>query len=459
MPDTHSDVERGRPLRVGLYGLGISNRGVLAWLRGQSQPFSLTVRADGALPATLTHGLPPGTRLCTGAQACKPPYEDILFLSPSIRRDRSSLRRMAAAGVSLCTDAELFFHGVACGALSATPYRGDIIAVTGSDGKSTVCALCAAMLREDTASAGNCGTPLAPLLLAPPPRTVVELSSFQLMQLHPTVHRAAILNLSENHLDFHTSYAEYQAAKASLLPGAEQTVFDADCEALFPLIAATRPYALLSSYDDPPLRPLCAPRHWLTLREGWVHLDGARLYDLTPSPLTAAWQQRDLALAIALTLELAERERVCEVIRSFRGLPHRLQTVAIRRGIRFLDSSIDTTPARTVATLRSTSGRTAVILCGRGKHLSYQPLIAPLLQHTCGAVLMGEIASELDALLPAEYPHPVARDMEEAVILAAAMPQVNTVLLSPSATSFDRYPHYAARGDDFAACARRLSLL
>jgi UDP-N-acetylmuramoylalanine--D-glutamate ligase len=329
-----------------------------------------------------------------------------------------------------------------------------ITAITGTNGKSTVTTLTAAMLGEGALAAGNLGTPLSEVAREPVRRFVVEASSFQLLwseRFHAEV--AGVLNLTPNHLDYHGSFDAYRAAKARLVerlaPGDVLVVpahDDAVAAIPVPNGVEVRTFAVHGDADywlsdgvllGPGGRVLC---HVDELARPWEH---------EIANVLAAWA---LAEASGGTLASA---RVAAL--AFRGLPHRLQVVLRdREGVLWVDDSKATTPEATLAAL-GVAERVVLLAGGRTKGTDFRALRAGAARLR-GVVAIGEAAAAVEADLADVVPWlERAGSMEEAVRLAAERAEPgDVVLLAPGATSWDWYRDYAERGDDFARWVRAL---
>lgn len=433
--------------KIGLVGLGISNRGV-AHLLSHLGVRSFTLRTREASPVPL----PQSVLSCFCKEAIYDDLtEDILFFSPSVRREDDRLTAAARRGCRFSSDAELFF--------SAT--RSRTFAVTGSDGKSTTATLASLLLADGTREvrlAGNIGLALSPLLLRERAETytVAELSSFQLQYFSPAVHRAVITNLTPNHLNWHRDLSEYRAAKARLLTHAKDAVLAADDESCISLFGNKRPFAAFSVKESLPSLLRYRPEHTLTLRDEAICLDGRRLLPLSELRLRAEYYIKNMMAAVALTLGYTDEDRILSVARSFSGIAHRAETVTVRGGVRYVDSSIDSTPARTLTTLSAFSSPLILLLGGRSKGLSLDGLLSVLLTRVRVLILFGEVGKAAEnaiAALPAsERRIPILYHAHFRDAVAAAVREAregDTVLLSPSATSFDEFHNFEERGDAF----------
>ncbi len=377
----------------------------------------------------------------------------LLVRSPGIRPDLPELLERRAAGATVIGETGLF--------LAYSPAR--LFAVTGSAGKSTVTTLTADIFRAagfDAYAGGNLGASLLPAL----PRmtnasvAVLELSSFQLMDLSPEPERAAILNLSENHLNWHTGMDEYRAAKERIIGHNTVGVFPAFDRSLRDVGRGRKETRLFSPVPPTPgdLRP---GETWYAPEGGTVCAysnEGVRrLFPVERLHLPGAHHLLNLLAAVALSDGIVPVGAMEEAVDGFRGIPHRMETVPGPRGVSCIDSSIDTTPERTLATLSALSPAAPILLLGgAGKGLSYRPLKEPLRRGVKGVILFGGAAREIaEALDGIDFR--VIPDFSEAVETALSLAQPgDTVLLSPACTSYDAFRDFAERGDLFRALCR-----
>ena len=427
----------------GLYGIGRSNNALKNYL-------SRHFKCEFTLRSDKTCSVPDWARRSYfGEHVLDELYEDILFLSPSVRRERREIREATSRGLRLSSDCELYYER--CGAPR--------YAVTGSDGKSTTTYLIADMLSRSGKAAlpaGNFGLPLTELsdtsVLA-----VAELSSFQLTYAVPQVRHAVITNISPNHLDWHKSFDEYAGAKLELGRRADGCVIDGDCELLLALCDFLPRVAVSSQKSETELMHSTKAEHYMTLKGDEIILDGKRLLSIRGAVKLESYNVKNYMLASAAVMTDAGPEEMRDAITSFRGLEHRAETVAVLRDIEFIDSSIDTSPTRTLATLSSYGSDTAVIICGKNKGFDYTALAKKLPTATRGAVLMGEVGECLAPLISdPTYPLMRASNMEEAVAYAVDMTGGHgRVILSPAGTSYDKYENYIARGLDFTLATKK----
>ena len=444
---------KGKKLNIGFLGLGKSNTGILDFLRGLGFDFNLTVRSDKdfVYDETLL-----ADRIFKEQNVLDCIDEDYLFLSPSVRRDRSELAYAKAHGTTLSSDAELFFSHT----------DKDIFAVTGSDGKSTTTFLISKMLSSEKTkyeAAGNFGKSLTPFLKSSTV-PVAELSSFQLMYMKPKTKRAVITNITPNHLNWHTSLFEYINAKKNIFENSDGIVLDVDSEILRDNLPKKKLFCAVS--DKFSLHFMLKhfnSENYITKKDSLVFLNGKPLFDTREATRRESYNVKNFMLAAGTVFEFSNYESILNTVKSFSGLPHRAELIATKNGISYINSSIDSSPERTLKTLRAIKSaynsegedvpRVCVIIGGLGKGLDTKPLAQELPSLSIAAVLLGEVGNEIYSLLKKEnskYRFVLAQGMEDAVRKAESFVFTGgAVLLSPAATSFDSYRNFEERGEDF----------
>ncbi|HET7636079.1 MAG TPA: UDP-N-acetylmuramoyl-L-alanine--D-glutamate ligase [Candidatus Limnocylindria bacterium] len=354
---------------------------------------------------------------------------------------RSALLQAEARGVALLSEVDLF--------LRLTPSR--VLAVTGTKGKTTTTSLVGAILAADGMPhlvGGNIGRPLLDHLdeLGPDAWAVLELSELQL----PTISRGADIslytNITADHLDRHGTVEAYRAVKGRLAELARGPVVlnadDPGCREL----AARLPKLEIAWYGGDEGRA--------ALRDGWIVLDGEPLIAAEELQLPGQHMLHDaLGAALAARLAGVASASIRAALRSFRGVPHRLETIAERRGVRYVNDSQATIPLATIAALQAFGRRRLVLIAGgQGKGLAYDELADAIVSHCAAVVLIGETADELERLIAGRIRVRRAASMDTAVAEATALAESgDVVLLSPAAASFDMFTDYAARGDAFRA--------
>jgi len=380
-------------------------------------------------------------------------------LSPQDPAFSDALTRCAGAGIALVGDVELFAR-----ALSASAARPRIAAITGTNGKTTVTALTGAMCKAaglDCEVAGNIGPAVLDALSrreasgSAAAFWVLELSSFQLETTASlAADAAAVLNVTEDHLDRHGSMENYAAAKARIFAGAGAQILNRDDARSLEMANPGRP--VITFGVDAPRRDadfgLIRDKSTLWLAQGSTQLLDTR--ELRIAGLhNAANALAALALCRSLGLSL---EPLLQALREFRGLPHRVELVSTRNAVRYFDDSKGTNVGATVAALEglgSGGGKVVLIAGGEGKGQDFSPLAPAVARHARAVVLIGRDAALIErslAVTGALVSH--ARDMEDAVSQATALARAgDAVLLSPACASFDMFRDYAHRGEVFRA--------
>jgi UDP-N-acetylmuramoylalanine--D-glutamate ligase len=409
------------------------------------------VAALGARPVRLALGVE------EAAAAALIGHADLLVTSPSVSHRfpttdpwlRDAILEAEAHGVEVVSEVGLFLRLT----------RARILGVTGTKGKTTTASLVAAMLEAagmPHVLGGNIGTPLLEraLDLEPDDWAVVELSELQL----PTIERGADLalytNIAEDHLDRHGTAAAYRAVKARLAELTAPTgrvVLNHDDPGCLELGARLAP-ASVAWYGAarPGLGPVEA---WIDDDE-WVLVAGERLLPVGEVPLPGRHMRADvLGAGLAAHIAGAPVPAVADAIRAFGGVPHRLETVSTRDGVRWVNDSQATIPVAAIGALEAFDDAPVVLIAGgKDKGLDYAAFADAIAARCRAVVLIGETAAELERLIAGRVPVVRAASMDEAVRRVAALARPGDVaLLSPAAASFDMFVDYAARGDAFRA--------
>lgn len=444
---TEQQKREGKTLIVGLGKTGLScarylaARGVpAAVIDSREQPPGL---------AALREELPDTALFLGGFEPAVFREADRLVVSPGISLREPEIREAQERGVEVLGDVELFAREAAA----------PVVAITGSNGKSTVTTLVGEMAREaglQVKVGGNLGEPVLNLLHPESELYVLELSSFQLettSSLRPIA--AAVLNVSADHMDRYRDVEEYAAAKERVYRGAVHKVFNRD-DPLVMKMARAEEGDLFFSLGKPVadgfgLRRI-AGNEWLCQDEREL-LPAAEL--LIPGRHNLANALAALALGTVLNLpEVA----MLAALRRFRGLPHRTQFVAEQEGVRWYNDSKGTNVGATIAALEGLAerdSRTVLIAGGDCKGADFSPL-APVVTRTARAViLIGRDAPELEQALAGTVPLLRAGDLTEAVALAAEQARPgDRVLLSPACASFDMFRNFEERGERFMEAVR-----
>lgn len=373
---------------------------------------------------------------------------DRLLLSPGIARGHPFVQQAEARGIEVIGDIELF----------ARHANAPVIAVTGSNGKSTVTALLAALLEHaglNAPAGGNLGTPALDLLQTPPPDAyVLELSSFQLEStdsLAPAA--AAVLNVSEDHMDRYPDLSAYAAAKARIYRQAGCRVVNRDDPAVRAMSGADETAVITFGADDPPdghfgLRDYGGEPWLVRGRHPLLAVDALKLVG------RHNWSNALAALALARGFGI-EPERLIGRLADFAGLPHRCQWVAESGGVRWINDSKATNVGAARAAIASMPGAVILIAGGDGKGADFRALREAVSDKVRAALLLGRDAPALASALQDVTECRSVGDMETAVAGAAGLARPgDTVLLAPACASLDMFRDYTERGEVFARCVR-----
>ena len=438
-------------LRVALWGWGREARAASAALRSRLPTIALTVICSPVESAAVRAIGDPLLQSMLQADADAFSAFDVVVKSPGISPYRPEVERAIAGGTRFVGGSALWFaeHPVA-----------RTICVTGTKGKSTTTALIAHLLRSGghrTALAGNIGMPLLELL--DPQQTVgfwaIELSSYQTRDVAAAGVRPDVavgLNVYPEHLDWHRDQARYIADKIALFTEGRPRI--AVLNALDPTLAALK----LPASD---VRWFNAPSGW-HLRDTTLFRGDEEVMQTQGIALPGRHNLWNLCAALAAIDALGVDARPLAVhAMRFIALPHRLQLLGERDGVRYINDSISTTPHASIAALDCQTGeRVAILVGGYDRGVDWAPFVARMRERPPRAVItMGQNGPRIHAALvqmadAGVFRVSAAHDMSDAVALArAGLPDGGTILLSPGAPSFGAYTDYSARGRDFAACS------
>ena len=435
--------------RVLVVGLGASGLAAARALNGLDAKVRVTEGATSAVIEERAQTLrAEGVEVETGGHELDTLDADIAVVSPGIPLHAPVIRALRAQGIEVIGEVELAFRLAGC----------EFLAVTGTNGKTTTTSLLAAMLDESgrpSLAAGNIGRPLIEAIFDVPDDGViaVEVSSFQLVTIEEFRPRAAILlNLAEDHTDWHGSFEAYVDAKARVTmnqTGDDLLVVNHDDPAA--MSVARRSLARVVTFSSESV-----PEGGIGWEEGGLWWRGRRVLTAADVPLAGAAGREDVAAAAGAALEWGvDPEAVRRAVESFTPLGHRLEVVAEMDGIDYVDDSKATNPHATLAAVR---GLTDVVLIagGRAKGIDLSVLRATV-PPVVAVVALGEAGPEIEQVFGGLVPVEVVVSMDEAVRTARRRAiRGGSVLLSPGCASLDMYESYAHRGEAFSAAVREL---
>ncbi|MCP4783206.1 MAG: UDP-N-acetylmuramoyl-L-alanine--D-glutamate ligase [Fuerstiella sp.] len=465
-------------LKTTVLGLGTFGGGVGAarFLAERGADVTITdSRTDGELSRSIAQldGLSINRCFWGGHPAEAFRGADLLIVNPAVQPDSDIVEQCRSAGTIITSEIELFLHH----------FRGKVIAVTGSNGKSTTTSLVHRLLVAQAQAAGftvviggNIGTSLLPCVndLNSDDIAVLELSSFQLASLQQSDFApwiAVMTNFSPNHLDWHGNIEHYRAAKQVVFSRQRMTDIavlsdetsddeSESCElSSVPPDWRVRGRRMSFGLSDTGEDGVFVDSGSLILRDG-NREDAIRLY--APSALPGDHNARNIAAAAcAAWVAGADPLKFAESLRAFEPLPHRLQRVAEGKGVAYYDDSVATTPESSIAALQTVTQPTVIMAGGADKGVDLSQFADAIRQNTVAAVLMGETAGQLSSLLASPSKSTslptigIASDFADAFARAVALvPEGGIVLLSPGCSSYGWFRDYRERGEQFTKMAK-----
>ncbi len=374
---------------------------------------------------------------------------DIVFRTPGMHPGNPALVSMREKGAKVTSEMDVFFEVCPC----------RIIGVTGSDGKTTTTTLISEMLKAagyNVWLGGNIGTPLLPVCreMQEGDFAVVELSSFQLMDMTHSPWRAVITNLAPNHLDVHKDMQEYVDAKKNIYLHQDShglLVVNEDNAITAPLHSCGTTCGFSRQKKDAFVR----------LEEGVIYRGRDAVLDTADILLPGVHNMENYMAAIAAVEGLVPDAEVVSVAKNFGGVEHRIELVRVKDGVRYYNDSIASSPTRTIAGLRSFPEKVLLIAGGYDKHIPYDVLGPEICAHVKKLYLNGATAGLIRAAVegcPGGQPEMVdCGDFDTAVLSAArdAKPG-DVVLMSPASAAFDQFKNFMVRGAHFKHLVKEL---
>ena len=446
-------IESLRHKTVAVIGIGVSNTPLLELLLAEG--ICVTAcdkRSREQMGEQAEHLEQLGCELHLGADYLKDLDADVIFRTPGLRPDVPEIAACVDRGAVLTSEMEVFSEVCPC----------PIIAVTGSDGKTTTTTIIAELLKAAGRRVwvgGNIGHPLlceADGMLATD-YAVLELSSFQLMTMKHSPHIAVVTNLAPNHLDVHRDMAEYVAAKENIFrhqSGEDVAVFNADNDITAEQSRRAPGRARLFSRQDEVADGVFLRGEDIVCRSGGHERVVMTTGDIK---IPGVHNVENYMAAIAAVDGLVPDEVIRRFAREFGGVEHRIELVRTYRGVRYYNDSIASSPSRTIAGLRSFHEKVILIAGGYDKHIPFDVLGPEIVEHVKLLVLCGATADKIRAAVenaPGYQPgKPEIRDVTPftAAVEAArdrAQPG-DVVTLSPACAAFDQFKNFAERGKFF----------
>ena len=370
---------------------------------------------------------------------------DLVFRTPGMHPNTPALAALRQRGAEITSEMEIFFEVCPC----------TLLAVTGSDGKTTTTTLIAKMLQAAGKTVwlgGNIGTPLLPQVneMHPEDYAVVELSSFQLMDMRRSPHVAVVTNLAPNHLDIHKDMEEYVEAKKNIFrfqKAGDVLILNHDNAITdgFTGNGATLKFSRRERTEGA----------WM--EDGTIFVLGRPVLKTADILIPGVHNIENYMAAILAVQGLVEDETVRNVARTFGGVEHRIELVRVKDGVRYYNDSIASSPSRTIAGLRSFPEKVILIAGGYDKHIPYDVLGPEICAHVSKLFLGGATGEKIRQAVENAPEYEAGKpeiqdcgDFDHAfyAAVAAARPG-DTVLMSPASAAFDQFKNFMVRGDHF----------
>ena len=439
---------------ISVIGIGISNRPLIDLLLS----FGATVTAydkktENELGETATELKQKGVKLILGENYLDSVSGDIIFKTPGLRFDHPALLKAKQNGAVITSEMEVF--------VELCPSK--IIAVTGSDGKTTTTTLIYKMLEKQGFKAylgGNIGTPLLSKVeeMKESDYVVLELSSFQLHTMKKSPHIAVMTNITPNHLDMHKDYKEYIDAKKNIMlyQGKDDVLVVNDANDVTSEIGKEAKGILktFSSKADAQV----------SLNDGVIYYGNEEILNIKDIKIPGHHNVENYMAAIGAVYGIVSKETIINIAKTFGGVEHRIEFVREIDGVKYYNSSIDSSPNRTINTLNVFKEPVVLIAGGKDKGIPYDEIGEPIINHVKSLILIGATSGVIyDAVKKAmektgktipvffetEYENAVLRAKDEAE-------SGDVVLLSNASTSFDRFKNFEERGNLFKELINKL---
>ena len=439
--------------RVAVLGIGISNRPLIELLRAAEIDVTACDKKEQDQFDKLIQTLEQtGVHLCLGQHYLEHlAGMDVIFRTPGMRPDLPPLQRAAEQGAVITSEMEVFFQVCPC----------KIVAVTGSDGKTTTTTIIAGLLEQAgyrTHVGGNIGRPLLPQVesIHPEDMVVVELSSFQLMTMEHSPDIAVVTNLSPNHLDVHLNMEEYVDAKRNIYLHQSTTgklVLNRDNEITAAFAEDARGAVVMFGHAQGDV----------FVRDGIIWCGNRAVLPLADIQIPGRHNVENYMAAIAAVDGLVPDAVIRDYARNFSGVAHRIELVREVQGVSYYNDSIASSPSRTIAGLRSFSQKVILLAGGYDKHIPYDELGPEIVKSVKTLIVMGATGPKIQ-----EAAKKAGMDcggcsivevktLQEAVWTAHQLAEPgDVVLLSPASASFDQFANFEQRGNAFKEYIQKL---
>lgn len=434
---------------IAVIGMGVSNAPLVALLRCHNLSVTVRDRASRDSVAQRAEEFEAlGAHLILGENYLANLTEDIIFRTPGLSPNTSELLAAGERGSEITSEMALFFAHCPC----------HILAVTGSDGKTTTTSIIAEMLKTagyKTFIGGNIGNPLLPQIdeMRSDDWAVIELSSFQLMDMKVRPEIAVFTNLTPNHLDYHHSMQEYQMAKTNIFTHQnknQRAIFNFDNEITRQLAQTAPSQVTLFSRQREIL-------DGVYLKDGAIWCGEDEVLPVNQILLPGVHNIENYMAAIAALGHLVPSEVICAVAQTFGGVPHRMQLVRELDGVRYYNDSIGSSPNRTIAGLQSFDTPVILIAGGYDKEVGFEEVAVEILRSVKSLHLTGATAEKIKKSVQSAPGFSASQiriqmhnSFDDAVLSACGDGKTgDRVVLSPACASFDQFKNFVERGNRF----------
>ncbi len=440
--------------KVSVIGIGVSNIPLIKMLASLGAVVTAhDTRSKEALGETYNELSRLGVKFGLGADYLKaiPVDTDYIFKTPGIRFDVPEIAERVNSGTRLSSEMNLFFE------LCSAP----IIAVTGSDGKTTTTTLISELLKKEgyvCHVGGNIGMPLVDKTeeIRKEDKVVLELSSFQLHKINKCPHIAVVTNVTPNHLDWHTDLKEYEDAKKNIFLNQTDndiTVLNYDNAVTRAFAKETKNHIFFSRREDLE-NGVCLFENNIVLKENGKIKE--TILDINTIKIPGTHNVENYMAAICATYGMVSAETIRYVAKNFGGVPHRIELVREINGVKYYNDSIASTPARTTAGLKSFGDKKVILIAGGyDKKIPFDGFGEVVCDHVKALILVGATSDKIEYAVKnaANYNNlPIHKEssFKNAVLKAKEVAlSGDTVVLSPACASFDLFKNFEERGNTF----------
>ena len=434
--------ERLKSSKIALIGLGVSNLPLLDYL--DKLGADVTIFSDSKIEADLSkynyQVYEDGLTNLVGF--------DIIFRSPGCLPTRKEIQAEIKRGAYVTTEVNEV--------LKLTPAK--VIGVTGSDGKTTTTTLINLILTANgykTFLGGNIGTPLFTKLdeMHEEDIVVLELSSFQLMDMDASPDISVITNITPNHLDKHANMDEYITSKLNICKYPGSVLVTNDDNEITKKIKTDRQIRYFSRNHQ---------TNSFYVKNSGVYYQDREILSLDDIHIRGIHNLENIAAALSATYDLIDLDVSVKAIKEFKGVEHRLEYVKTIDGVKWYNDSVSSSPTRTIAGLKSFEESIVLIAGGYDKNLDYEPLVKPILDKVTKLILFGDTKEKIYEAVMKEKTNEdiqifVLNTLDEVVNKAREVASKNEIVLfSPASASFDMFKNFAIRGDKFKELVNKI---